>query len=119
MPTGYVIAESIRVGAHVDGLPLTLTSIERYPIENPAAGQPSAWTMIHFAFPDHAAERLAEVLAGALDQPGWYANFDSRGDTFVIFPGRVVRYRRGDPEARAEAEAHARALGIPESQLDW
>lgn len=119
MPAGYVIAESLRVGARLEGLPLTLTSIERHPVENATADQPRAWTMIHFAFPEPEAERLADALAGALDKPGWYANFNSDDDTFVIFPDRVLRYRQGDHAARAEAEVYARTLGIPEPQLDW
>ncbi len=39
--------------------------------------------------------------------------------TFVIFPGRVFRYPRGDHAARTEAEAFAVTLGIPAPQLDW
>lgn len=119
MPAGYVIAESIRVGARLEGFPLSLTSIERYPVENATAGQPPAWTMIHFQFPEREAERLADALAGALGEPGWYANFNTDDDTFVIFPRRVLRYRQGDRVARAEAEAYARELGIPDPQLDW
>lgn len=118
MPAGYVIAESIRVGARLEGFPLTLVSIERDAVQGATSGQPSSWTMIHFAFPDHEAQRLADALAGVLDG-AWYANFDADGHTFVIFPRRVMRYQRGDPAARDEAEAHARALGIPDAQLDW
>lgn len=57
-------------------------------------------------------------MSDALDTSGWYANFDPDGDTFVIFPDRVVRIG-GEHAARAEAEAHARTLGVPDPQLDW
>ena len=40
-------------------------------------------------------------------------------ETFVVFPGRIFRYPRGDDVGRAEAETHGRQLAIPESQLDW
>ncbi|MBA3286894.1 MAG: hypothetical protein H0U21_02550 [Acidimicrobiia bacterium] len=118
MPAGYVIAESVRVGARLEGFSFTLIRVERHLIEDATTDQPSVWTMIHFEFPEHEAERLADALAEVLDGP-WYANFDSDGDTFVIFPSRVVRYRREDDAARAEAEAYARTLGIPDDQLDW
>jgi hypothetical protein len=119
MLTGYIIAESLRPGSGLDGFPLTLTRIDRYPVENATADQPSVWTMIGFEFPEDEAERLASALADVLDEPGWYTNLELDGNKVVIFPHRIVRYRRGDQAARAEAEAYARSLGIPDAQLDW
>jgi hypothetical protein len=65
------------------------------------------------------AHRLASALADVLDDKGWYVDFRSRDETFVVFVGRVFRYRRGDEGGRAEAEAHARRCGVPDAQLDW
>jgi hypothetical protein len=67
------------------------------------------------------SRRLAQTFAGALDdQPvAWYADFRSPAETFVVYPGRIFRYPRGDHAGRAAAEAHGRQLAIPESQLDW
>ena len=53
-----------------------------------------------------------------LDEPGWCANFQSADAAFVIFPGKIFGYPRGDPDVRAAAQAHGRALGVPEPQLD-
>jgi hypothetical protein len=82
-----------------------------------------AWTGcdgLGFARSDDAeAGKLAGVLAEILDEPGWYANFSSPGETFVIYPGRVFRYPRGDGAGRAEARAYGRTQGVPEPQLDW
>jgi hypothetical protein len=117
--TGYIIAESIRPGSRLEGLPLTLVSIERYPVENATGDQPPVWTMIRFEFPQNEAERLANAFADVLDEPGWYTDFEVDGEKFVIFPRRIVRYRRGDRAARAQAEAYGRTLGIPDAQLDW
>lgn len=50
---------------------------------------------------------------------GRYVNFSSDSETFVVYRGRVFRYPRGDAAGRAEAQAHGRAAGVPESQLDW
>ena len=47
--------------------------------------------MIHFEFPEDQAESVANALAGVLDTPGWYTNFDTDQDKIVIFPGRVFR----------------------------
>jgi hypothetical protein len=68
---------------------------------------------------DHDAPALASALADVLDDSGWYVDFRSAGETFVVFAGCVFRYRRGDERRRAEAEAYARARGVPQAQLDW
>jgi hypothetical protein len=119
MPAGYVIAESMRPGSRLEGFPFTPTRVERSTVDTATGDQPSAWTMIHFEFPTDGAERLAIALATVLDEPGWYTDFGVDGDKVVIFPRRVMRYRRADQAARAEAEAYARSLGIPDTQLDW
>ena len=119
MPAGYTIAESIRPGSQLEGLSFTLSRIERYTVDNATDDQPAAWTMIHFEFPEDQVEVVANALAEVLDQPGWYTNFVTEEDEIVIFPRRVFQYPRGDLAARAEAEAYARALGIPGPQLDW
>jgi hypothetical protein len=119
MPTGYVIAESLRPGSSLEGLSLTLTRIERYAVESATGDQPSRWTMIRFEFREDDAGRLAGALADVLDEPGWYADFEAGGEKFVVFPRRIMRYRPGDHAARAEVEAYGRALGIPDGQLDF
>jgi hypothetical protein len=37
----------------------------------------------------------------------------------VVFREAVFRYAKGDADGRAEAEAHARAHGVPDAQIDW
>jgi hypothetical protein len=74
---------------------------------------------VDFEADDARAEHLAPAFSAAFDQPGWYVNFSARPKTFVIYPGRVFRYRRGDRDGRAEAQTHGRALGVPEPQLAW
>jgi len=120
MVTGVLIAESLRVGATLEGVPLTARKLWRIASEDTMAEQPSAWTLIQFEAAEADAPRLAAALAAVLDDaPGWYADFHSATEKFVVFPGRVFRYPRGDRAARAKAEAHARSLGIPDAQLDW
>ena len=41
MPAGYIIAESIRPGSKLKGFAFTLTSIERYPVDNATDDQPT------------------------------------------------------------------------------
>jgi len=116
---GAIILESLRVGASLAGVRLVVRELKRYTVEGTSAEQPSVWSVLEFTAEDAHAEALAEVLTGVLDQPGWYVDFRNEEEIFVVFPGRVFRYRRGDDAARAEAQAFGRELGIPEQQLDW
>jgi hypothetical protein len=120
MALGYVLVESMRPGTRLEGLPLTLTKIERYPVRNATADQPTVWTTVEFQFPEEEARRLAEALAGVLEERGgWYSHFNVNGETFVVYAGRVFRYASGDKAGRAEAEEYGRLVGVPDSQLDW
>jgi hypothetical protein len=115
-----VLVESMKPGTRLAGLPFTLRMIERSPVRNPAPDQPSVWTFVEFEFPDEEAGRLADALAGVLDERGgWYSNFSVNGETFVIYADRVFRYASGDRAARTEAQDYGRSVGVPEHQLDW
>jgi hypothetical protein len=120
MLQGTLIAESIRVGAEVDGVRLVTQKIRRAALGDVSAGQPEVWTVIEFEADESDAGALADALAQALEQEhGWYADFRSPDETFVVYSGRVFRYPRGDSQARAEAAAYGRSVGVPEDELDW
>jgi hypothetical protein len=119
MIEGTLIAESLGVGTNLENLTLTVRKISRYRAQGTTPDQPGIWTTLDFEAEDTDAAELAQAFAEALDQPGWYVNFQSPAESFVIFPGRVFRYPRGDETGRAQAQAHGRRLAIPEPQLDW
>ena len=118
--TGVLIGESLRTGTRFEDVALTVRAIARADDGDTDAGQPLTWTFIEFEAPLEEAERLAAALSRSLDRRlGWYCDFRSATETFVVFAERVFRYRRGDKDGRSNAEAHARSMGVPESQLDW
>lgn len=119
MYAGAIILESLRVGAVLEEIPLKVRRLSRSTIGGTSADQPAVWSVLEFEVEDAHADELAEVLKGLLDQPGWYADFHDEREIFVVFPGRVFRYPRGDEGRRKEAQAFGRRLGIPEPQLDW
>jgi hypothetical protein len=117
---GGLIAESLRIGSVVDGVPLTVTRISRADVGDVEAGQPLTWTFLDFEADDECAEPLADLLSAVLDPVcGWYCDFRNADTTFVVFSGRIFRYPRGDQTGRAAAEAYGRSAGVPEPQLDW
>jgi hypothetical protein len=119
MIEGTLIAESLRIGTNLENLKLTVRKISRYRAQGSTPDQPDIWTTLDFEADEAVAQELAEAFADALDQPGWYVNFESPTESFVVFPGRIFRYPRGDEVGRATAQAHGRQLAIPEQQLDW
>jgi hypothetical protein len=124
MATGTLIGESIRPGTTLEGVPITVNRLERVEPgnisdEQLAAGLPPRWTLLFFEVADDAAPALADALAAILDEPGWYVDFHTADESFVVFREAVFRYAKGDAGGRAEAEAHARAHSVPDSQIDW
>jgi len=123
MATGTLIAESVRAGAALDGIPFTATRLERVAAdlspEQRADGLPETWTVIAFEVADERAAHLADALAAVLDTPGWYADLRTAERAYVVFAGRVLAYARDDAHARGQAEAYARRHGVPDSQIDW
>lgn len=120
MLAGTLVAESLRVGAVLEGIPLAIRKVSRADVGDAGAGQPVTWTLIDFVASADQAEPLARSLAACLEERlGWYCDFRTERETFVVFAGRIFRYPRGDPDGRAEAEGYARAKGVPEAELDW
>jgi hypothetical protein len=117
---GAIIAESLKPGTvlEVDGMRLVRWS--RYEVLDVPGYQPRMWTLIEFEAPDEGSGALADMLADALLEPGWYANWNSsEGEATVVFPGKVFRYPHGDTAGREAAKEHGRRCGVPEPQLDW
>ena len=120
MIEGTLIMESLRVGTNLENLALTVRKISKYRAGGTTPDQPGIWTTLDFEADETLAGDLAQAFAGTLeDGPGWYVNFQSPTEAFVVFPGRIFRYPRGDAGGRAEAQAYGRRLAIPEPQLDW
>ena len=119
MVSGTLIVESLRDDARLDDLNLTVRKIYRFRPGETVPWQPDTWSFLEFEADDADAAPLADAFADVLAQPGWYADFRSPAETFVVFPGRIFRYPRGDATGRDTAAAHGRQLGVPEAQLDW
>ena len=117
--SGALLGESLRPDAVLEGIPLVVTKICRAALGNAAAGQPELWTIIEFEVPADRVRELAETLSRLLLEGGWYWDFRSAEEVFVVFSGRVFRYPRGDRAARVTVEEYGRSVGVPEAQLDW
>lgn len=114
--SGTLIGESLQAGTELEGIPLTVTKVSRVRVED----EPQLWTLIYFDVAAAHAAGLARELSRVLERDGgWYCDFRSDDEVFVVFCDRVFRYRRGDRTARSTVEDYARSMGVPEAQLDW
>ena len=117
---GVLIIESLRVGARIAGVPLRVSAVARFAAPPEPVGGSPTWTFLEFEADLEHAERLLSMFERALDVAlPWYASFKSSDEMFVAFAGRHFRYALGDLEGKAQAEAYARSIDVPESQLDW
>ena len=97
MLEGVLIAESLRVGTELGGVPLHITKIARVEVNNTAAEQPQQWTLLDFAAEEADAERLAEQLAASLAPTGgWYVNYNTTAEAFVVFDSVNLEIDRND-----------------------
>lgn len=120
MISGILLAESLRPGTSLDDVPLRVRRIHRERITTAVGSQPDCWTFLDFEADDSDADPLARALAERLEsENGWYTDFRTATDTYVVFSGRVFRYPRGDAAGRGEATGYGRRVGVPEAQLDW
>jgi hypothetical protein len=120
MLSGVLIGESLRTGAELTGIPLQVAKLWRAEAGDTSAGQPTHWTLLEFTAEDTDAERLAEALAQCLSPTGgWYVDYRTDDQAYVVFANRVFRYPRGDTEGRGRAQEYGRSVGVPEAQLDW
>lgn len=117
MLIGLLLKESLQDLGIIDRL--QVTKIETWNIQNPDPNQPPVWTAVHFEAEDGLADALAADLSRALKPEAWFIDAHTASRVYVIFPGKVFIYEKGNAEMRRAAIQHGLALGIPERQLDW
>lgn len=113
MLQGALIAESLRAGAELDGILFQVTRITRVKAAGSPVDRPRHWTVLDFTARESDRGHLAEKLAAALAPSGcWHVSFTTTLETFVVFPGKVFHFPRGEAEGCRQAQEYARALGV-------
>ena len=79
---GVLIAESLRVGARLTGVPLQITELTRVEMTSTGVDQPRYRTLLYFTAAESEAPRPAVELATCLAPTGgWYTDFRTAGPT--------------------------------------
>lgn len=114
---GLILKESL-ADAGVLNL-VHITRKETWQVSNAASYQPKVWTALTFEANDDQADDIARQLSQALKEQAWFINASTERHVFIIFPGKVMKYKKGNRTAREKAARYALSIGVPESQLDW
>lgn len=114
---GVLLKESLKDDAILSIL--VITKEEQWDVDNATEDQPKQWTAVYYEGKEEDADEIAKKLGESLKKGQWYTNFSASSKEFIIFPGKVFIYEKGDSNSATLAKEHGRSIGIPESQLDW
>jgi hypothetical protein len=114
---GLLLKESL-ADTNVLGF-LHVTKEETWQVNNAAPYQPNVWTAFSFETEEKQSDAIADKLSKALKAQGWYINASTETHVYVIFPGKIFKYPKGDIIAQGGAARYALSVGVPADQLDW
>lgn len=79
------------------------------------------WTLHTIEVPEAEAATAAERLSHAIETQhhSWYIDFKNDATHYVIFPGKVFKVDRSQPEQYRAVVSYGVKLGIPPYQLDF
>ncbi len=119
---GFMLITGIALEESLNTVPnnIKVNKKEKWDVKNTTKNQPSSWTALHYYGKESQAEEIAQKFSNQLKSGQWYTNFTtSKGEVFVIFPGKIFTYAKGDPKGRKKAIAYGKSINIPKGQLDW
>lgn len=113
---GTIIEESLRDKSILQDIQIDSTYTEAV---TPRHKTPwlKRWTLYRVTVPADQAEAVAERLSRTLDKNYWYADFRTASTHYIIFPHKIFKIDRSQPEQYEAAKQHGLALHIPEYQL--
>lgn len=118
--SGVIIEESLKDTSLLQDVKILKTKLETV-TEKHKTPWIKQWTLHTVDVQDNQIESVAQVLSGSIDDShgSWYA--DLKNDTFhyIIFPNKIFKIERNNPEQYQEATKYGVSVGIPAYQLDF
>lgn len=117
---GDIIEESLADTATLKDVNIIATRVEVVTLDHKTP-RLKQWTLHTIEVPEGEAAIVAEKLSHAIetDHPSWYIDFKDDMTHFVIFPNKVFKVDRSNPEEYKPIVSYGVKLGIPRHQLDF
>lgn len=115
---GDVIEESLDDKDVLKELDIVSTRVEKV-TEKHKTPWLKQWTLHTIEVDEKNAEQLAGKLSDCLEPSYWYIDFKNDLTHFVIFPKKVFKVTRKNPEEYKTVVEHGLSLNIPIYQLDF
>lgn len=115
---GDVIEESLNNKDVLKGLRILSTRVEQ---ATPKHKTPwlKQWTLHTIEVSPDELDMMVEKLSHSLDGNHWYVDFKNDTTHYVIFPNKVFKVDRSQPEEYKPVVTHGLSLNIPRYQLDF
>jgi hypothetical protein len=118
---GEIIEESLVDPSVLKYLPVISTWVEKV---RPEHGTPwlTQWTMYTIVVPEEDAAGLAQALSHEIENSHnghWYIDFKNKTTHYIIFPNKVFKVDRRQPDQFKPVVSYGLRLNIPLYQLDF
>lgn len=115
---GNIIEESLKDKSVLKDLKIISTRVEKVTKEHKTPWL-KQWTLHTIEVDEDKGLILAEKLSKVLENNYWYIDYKDQKTHYVIFPGKVFKVNRNNPDEYRPVVKHGMNLGIPEYQLDF
>lgn len=116
--TGIIIEESLKDSSVLRAVQIVDTKTEQVTKQHNTPWL-TQWTLHTVTIPASKAAMVAQWLSESLGRNYWYADYRNRTTHYIIFPGKVYKVDRSEPEQYEAVKAYGLSLGIPEHQLTF
>ncbi len=117
---GDIIQESLAAAADLHGVNIIATRVEAVTPEHKTPWL-KQWTLHTIEVSEDEAGTLAEKLSHVIEteHSSWYIDFKNETIHYIIFPGKVFKVDRSNPEEYKPVVSYGVKQGIPRHQLDF
>lgn len=116
--SGVIIEESLKDKAVLKQVEIVKTKIE--PVtEHHRTPWLKQWTLHTVDIPVDKVVYVTDLISKSLDRSYWYADYKNDEYHYIIFPDKVFKVDRSNPDEYNAVVEHGLSLGIPNYQLDF
>lgn len=115
---GDVIEESLQDSSVLKDLNIISTRVEKVTKDHKTPWL-KQWTLHTIEVEEDEAAELAEKLSHKLTDNYWYIDYKDDDTHYVIFPNKVFKVNRHQPEEYKPVVSYGLSLNIPRYQLDF